>query len=208
MHDLRRTFWFAAPVTVALAAVTLQAMPASAGTAERPSQPTTTQVVVKEALLDPVTEKPVAVNRYNSANQLVASRLAGRSGGPAGYSAPRGCRRLTVIRREMSTLHTNVLFDWITWTQWCWDKHHGRIYNKKKGWDYRVPAWNWSFEGMARRNAFFYRWKAGRPLSGHYNWKKGHFRTCLLIQPLCSNKYPDNKIWVHSDGTAYWSSTG
>lgn len=181
------------------------ASPVGAATAD----PTATQ---QEETYSEVTVEEVQVDKNGNVKGGRTAHVGYVGNSPAqaaaideGTSSASGCKTATVYNRERSTLGT-LLYTYKTWTTWCWTRSTDRIYNVSTGWDYINDDMCWSWEGEVNNDINFYNWASGyAPISGHLHRRKGHTQGGCLFP---NNKYPENYIRAHSNGTWTWDTNG
>lgn len=139
------------------------------------------------------------VHTYGRGEEQV-SLLGGGSGGTSSRS---GCRNVWVNNREDSTFGT-LLYTYKTSTEFCWNRSQKRVYNIDNDWDFIPDDMCWSWEGEVNETTDFYDW-AGGWQSGYMHRRKGHVAGQCAFP---NNKYPENTIRVHSDGTWTWTTAG
>lgn len=123
--------------------------------------------------------------------------------GSGGSSTASGCRTVTVNNYESSTLGT-LLYTYRTVTDWCWTRSTSNIYNVSNSWRYINDDMCWSWQGEVNNDLRFYSWNGGSR-SGYLHWRQGHVQGGCIFP---NNKYPENTIRAHSDGTYTWATAG
>lgn len=66
---------------------------------------------------------------------------------------------------------------------------------------------NMDYSGIVSATGGYYVWCCGNGKSGHFSFRQGKFRNCILWFPCSRTEYPWVKIWAHGDGS-YVSATG
>ena len=204
-----------------LAAALLSASAVGLGTpaAATPADPGVTQpeetlttIVVEEILMDKhgnVKSRDSKVAFQEAAEQSSSAALAAPSSaalmasGSEGTSSANGCKTATVRNVERSTLGT-LLYTYKTSTSWCWIRSSSFIYQVSNDWDYINDDLCWSWQGEVNKDTNFYNWSGG-PQSGYLHRRKGHVQGGCVFP---NNKYPENYIRAHSNGTWTWDTNG
>lgn len=192
------------------------AQPASSAREEPAAntEETFTTIIVEETLMDKngrVKSQSSEVV-YDEASTLSApqgvaladgGQVALLASGSEGSSTANGCKTATVRKVERSTLGT-LLYTYKTWTSWCWIRSSSFIYQVSNDWDYINDDMCWSWQGQVNKDMNFYNWSGG-PQSGYLHRRKGHVQGGCLF---ANNKYPENYIRAHSNGTWTWDTNG
>lgn len=182
----------------------------------RPGQPGSPQAATpdtSEAILTDVEGNVIAEKTFTeqgdvSMEDLLAGSMTTMDSGSGGTVKDSGCLKVTINNRYHSLLGS-LLWNYKTWTSWCWNRTAtpSYIYNVDVGWDYVNDDACWSWQGQVNKTTEFYDWAGGyAPKSGYLHRRKGHtLGQCPPFLP--NNKYPENYLRSHSNGTYTWSTT-
>lgn len=191
------------------------ATPADPGVTQ--PEETLTTVIVEEILMDKhgnvksqessVAFQEVAGQSSTSSSPSAAAAapdtVALMASGSEGTSSANGCKTATLRNVERSTLGT-LLYTYKTSTSWCWIRSSSFIYQVSNDWDYINDDMCWSWQGEVNKDTNFYNWSGG-PQSGYLHRRKGQVQGGCLFP---NNKYPENYIRAHSNGTWTWDTNG
>ena len=125
--------------------------------------------------------------------------------GSGGTSSASGCRKVTVQNRGESVTGM-LVYQYNTWTEWCWKRDDHAITSVKTGEYLSHVASTMYYRGVIGKNEEFYAWRSGYNKSGHWHSRQSHWENCVAKYGCISNDYPRNSLRAHSDGTYSWAT--
>ena len=143
-----------------------------------------------------------ATAREAAAGDAVVARVVAESGAVGGRTATsrEGCRTVDVSRVGRD-IFGFVVYRFHQRKRWCWD--YPRIISRAVTVYVTDVDPNMDYHGVTGAIGYFYRWCCSRIRSGHYSFRQGKFRNCILWFPCTRTEYPWVKIWVRANGS--WS---
>lgn len=114
-----------------------------------------------------------------------------------------GCRTVDVARVGRD-IFGFVVYKFHQVKHWCWD--FPRV-TSVSVWTYVSDVDpNMDYLGIVGSKSTFYTWCCGSPRSGHYSFRQGKFKNCVLWFPCTRTEYPYVKIWARGDGSYSWAT--
>ena len=114
-----------------------------------------------------------------------------------------GCRTVDIAKVGRD-IFGFVVYKFHQVKRWCWD--FPRVTSVSVSTYVSDVDPNMDYLGIVGSKSTFYRWCCGSSRSGHYSFRQGKFKNCVLWFPCTRTEYPYVKIWSRADGSYSWAT--
>jgi hypothetical protein len=143
---------------------------------------------------------PAAKTDGNARNADATSETGGVTS--QARSSVTGCRKVD-IAKTVKDIFGFVVYRFHHVKRWCWD--FPRITSVTVSTYVSDVDPNMEYDGIVSAAGWYYEWCCRKGKSGHYSFRQGKFKNCILWFPCTRVEYPWVKIWAHADGTYVWA---
>jgi len=114
-----------------------------------------------------------------------------------------GCRTVDIAKVSRD-LFGFVVYRFHQIKRWCWD--FPRVTSVSTSTYVSDVDPNMDYQGIVGSKSSFYTWCCESPRSGHYSFRQGKFKNCVLWFPCTRTEYPWVKIRARGDGSYSWAT--